>query len=377
MKKKLYFIRLLKIVCLILCVTVLSGVCLSLCFFYDYTGILMTGLYREPEDTLDVVILGASEAFVDYSAAYAYDLYGYTSYPYAWDAATGELYEAQVREILQRQNPKWILVEINGILYDDYEDATNPHSLRAFLDNTPMTANKLRTILKHVPLAEQYQYFFPLAKYHENWKIAYDQGGRLKDLLSIKMNGSVLKGNVTHILPYNAPATRDVTQDYSTEPLEPQSQEYLISFLEFCKENNLENVLFVRFPHIIASDWNYARFRRCNEAERIINEYGFDFINLERDNADIGIDFAADFYNEDHLNYIGQQKLTAYLGRILTEEYGVEESSLTSEQKANWDKAAEYINLFYDFCDEAMRTGKHDVYYETRALIEQLSLRKS
>jgi len=103
----------------VLCVAVLSSACLSLCFFYDYTGILMSGLYKEPKNSVDVVLLGASEAYIDYSAAYAYDLYGYTSYPYAWDAATGELYEAQVRELLRRQDPKWIVVEINGILYDD------------------------------------------------------------------------------------------------------------------------------------------------------------------------------------------------------------------------------------------------------------------
>ena len=117
--KKINRMRFLKILCLVLCVAVLSSACLCLCFFYDNTGILMTGLYQEPENSLDVVILGASEAYIDYSAAYAYDLYGFTSYPYAWDAATGELYEAQVRELLRRQDPEWIVVEINGILYDD------------------------------------------------------------------------------------------------------------------------------------------------------------------------------------------------------------------------------------------------------------------
>lgn len=372
MKKNVSFLRLVKLLCLVLCVVLLSGVCLSLCFYYDYTGIVMSGLYKEPEDSLDVVILGASEAFIDYSAAYAYDLYGFTSYPYAWDAATGQLYEAQVRQLLERQDPKWIVVEINGLLYDDVKEVTSEASLRAFLDHTPMSMNKVRTIFEYAPAEDWYRYFFPLAKYHGNWKIAYDQGGRLKDLLSIKMNGSVLKGYVTHVRPFDAPETRDVTNDYSTEPMEPQAQAYLISFLDFCRENGLENVLFVRFPHIIASDWNYGRFRRCNEAERIIQEYGYDFVNLERDYEEIGLDFKTDFYNEDHLNFRGQQKLTKYFGQILVEEYGVGKSDLTPEQQKDWENAGQYIRKFHDFCAACEENEYYDVYYETRALIEQL-----
>lgn len=356
-----------------LCVAVLSSACLSLCFFYDYTGILMSGFYKEEKNTLDVVILGASEVFSDYSAAYAYDLYGYTSYPYAWDAATGELYEAQVRELLRRQNPEWIVVEINGILYDRAEDATNPHSQRSFLDNTPMSLNKLRTIFKYVLPENRYEYLFPLSKYHANWKRAYDQGGLMKDLLSVRMNGSVLKGVVTNVCRFDAPITRDVTGDFSTEPLEANSEEYLRSFLQFCKEEGLENVLFVRFPHIIADDWNYRRFRRCNQAEQIIREYGYDFVNLERDHAEVGLDFTKDFYNEDHLNYMGQQKLTACFGKILTEQYGVGKSELTPGEKKNWDTAAAYIREFYNFCEDAMENGRYDVYYETRDLMRQLS----
>lgn len=376
MKNKLIWTRIAKILCLLLCVLILSGACLSLCFYHDYTGILMAGLFREPEDTVDVVILGASEAYIDYSAAYAYDLYGFTSYPYAWDAATGMLYEAQVKEVLKRQNPKWIVVEINGILYDEVKDATNPNSLRIFLDHTPIGVNKLQTMAQFAPREDWYHYLFPLAKYHENWKNAYDQGGLLRDLLSVKKNGSVLKGYVTNVMPYDAPESRDVSQDFSTEPLEPNSEAQLISFLEFCRENNLDNVLFVRFPHIIASDWNYQRFQRCNQAEAIIESYGFPFVNMERDYKDIGLDFAADFYNDDHLNFMGQQKLTAYFGKILTEEYGLQPSVLTPQVQENWKKSAEYIRLFHDFCRERMENGQYDVYYETRAILEQLEARK-
>ena len=97
---------------------------------------------------------------------------------------------------------------------------------------------------------------------------------------------------------------------------------------------------------------------------------------MERDYKDIGLDFAADFYNDDHLNFMGQQKLTAYFGKILTEEYGLQPSVLTPQVQENWKKSAEYIRLFHDFCRERMENGQYDVYYETRAILEQLETRK-
>lgn len=135
-------------------------------------------------------------------------------YPYAWDAATGMLCEAQVWEVLKHQNPKWIAVENNGILYDDVKDATNPNSLRIFLDHTPMGVNMLLTMAQFAPRENRYHYLFPLAKYHGNWKTANDQGSLLRDLLSVKKNGFLLN-YVMNVMPYDVPEDPEVQPDVS------------------------------------------------------------------------------------------------------------------------------------------------------------------
>lgn len=38
------------------------------------------GFYKEPENTIDVMMIGASEVYADYSATEAWKNYGYTSY---------------------------------------------------------------------------------------------------------------------------------------------------------------------------------------------------------------------------------------------------------------------------------------------------------
>lgn len=378
MRKKRLIQRCVKLLCLLLSVLLLSSLCTTMCLIYDNNKTTLAGFYAEPKNSLDVVLLGASEVFSGFSSAYAYEQYGFTSYPLGLDATTSTLYESELKEILKRQKPQWIVVEINGLLYDDPAMHTDEGALRRYLDNIPLSVNKVETILEKVPREEWLHYLFPLSKYHSNWKGMPDQLGRIKSIWTFYLRGhSLLRGNVTNGIITPSPEMRAIAGNYSTAPLEPQSEQHLRALLQFCRDNELDNVLFVRFPHAVCSDWSYGRFQRCNEAERIIRENGFDFINMERDYEEIGLDFSTDFYNEDHLNAYGQKKLTAYFGSILAERYVTEPGALTRHQKESWDASAEYIRLFYEYYDERTKQGIQDTYWETCDLISELDSRKA
>lgn len=371
MKKNIVLMRLCKLLCLLLCLVLLSGLAADLSQYYDHNVYKLDAFYAEPKNTLDVVLLGASEVFTDFSSGYAYDLYGFTSYPYALDSNPGALYEAQLREILRCQNPKKIVVEINGFLYEETDPLKASGSLRRLVNNIPFTWNKVDTILKNANKEDMYFVFFSLAKDHERWKEWDTQWDQFLERLHFRRNGSVLKGNLTTLNTYRGPDHRDVSGDEATAPLEPVSESCLRSFLEFCKEEQVDNVIFVRFPHVIATDENYERFCRGNEAGRIIEEYGFEYLNLEKEFYQIGLE-PEDFYNEDHMNIYGQQKFTDYFGRILAEEYGIMETKLAQGQYHIWDKAALYTRRFYELADQRMQKDIGSSMYENRELMEIL-----
>ena len=378
MKKQLFLRRTAKLICLFVLIGLFCDICSTLCSPFDNNKTGLAGFYAEPKDSIDVVLIGASEVFADFSSPYAYALHGFTSYPYALDASSSVLYEAEVREILKRQHPKWIVIEINGLLYDDPSMHTDEGGLRRFLDNIPMSLNKVNTIAENLPRGEWLNYLFPLAKYHSNWKTMYDQLGNLKSIWTFYLRGNtLLKGCVSNSTVVPVPEVSSIAGDYSRAALEPQSEQHLRSFLEFCKEENLTNVLFVRFPHSVSSGWSYGRFQRCNEAQRIIEENGFDFINMERDYQGIGLDFSTDFYNEDHLNVFGQRKFTEYFSCILSEQYGLGPTVLTASQKENWDLSAQYTQRFHQYLAELSRQGVQNTYWETCDLIELLDARQN
>ena len=74
------------------------------------------GFFLEPEDSLDVVLIGASQLYTGYSAPLAWQQYGYTSYPLTVSNIPARLYGSLLTEAVNRQHPKLNVVDIDGFI---------------------------------------------------------------------------------------------------------------------------------------------------------------------------------------------------------------------------------------------------------------------
>ena len=128
----------------------------------------MHGFFLEPEDSLDVVLIGASQLYTGYSAPLAWRDYGFTSYPLAVSNIPSRLYGSLLTEAVNRQHPKLIVVDIDGFLTDEDPEKLEAN-LRKWLDNMPWSRNKIETIRTCVPAELQTSFYFNIAKYHANW----------------------------------------------------------------------------------------------------------------------------------------------------------------------------------------------------------------
>ena len=126
--------------------------------------------YLEPKNSLDVMILGASETFIDYCAPLAWQHAGFTSYPLAVSAAQGTMYPSMLREAAKRQSPTVYVVEVNGFLYtEDERKELGKAATREWLDTLPLSHNKVQAINECVQ-GKRLSYYVPLLKYHDNWR---------------------------------------------------------------------------------------------------------------------------------------------------------------------------------------------------------------
>lgn len=361
MRKKAFATRTVKIGCFLL--TVL----LSLTFLQAYglrrldqNCARLKGYYHQPPQALDVVLLGASEVYTGYSAGRAYEKYGFTSYPYATESITAEGTLLALKEIVRTQTPRLILIEPNAYLYKEDKNEYHDGHIRKLLDNVPLNRNKAAYIDRNVPGEEQREYYAPLIKYHGMWK-EYPRQGK-KVLLSVAqdcLNAYPLKGYHTRtemFQPKEKILNNKVLKENKKEKLNPNYEKKLIELLDYCREQQL-NVVFFRTPHLVYHG-TYGRVKRSNRAAELINSYGYDYLNLEKEWDKIGIDLSADFYNYDHLNIYGTVKFTDYLCRILHDRYRIDKRTPEGSARQEWEDASTAFNKLYRYADEWMRAGK-------------------
>lgn len=130
-------------------------------------GIRVKNFYLQKQNSLDVVLIGASTSYTDFAAPVAWKEYGYTSFSLGTPSAPMGLAKSMLQEVRENQKPKVIAIDINGILYNDKEESRDSF-LRVWLDNMPYNINRLNAINELVPESDRMSYYIPLIKYHTN-----------------------------------------------------------------------------------------------------------------------------------------------------------------------------------------------------------------
>lgn len=375
MKRKI--IRAVKVFSLLLAVA-LTALALQefvLCHA-DHNRQRIKGFYEEDEQSLDVVYLGGSEVYADLAPGYAYSQSGVTSYLFATQANSIINYKSQLKNILSRQKPKLIVIELNGAVYGNDGESRKDASLHNYADNVPLDPVKLEWVSKNITENRE-EYLFPLLKYHSIWSDFPENMKYQKTIIGDRLRGcTYLKGmlNETSVFKSTQRSMNRMLPKSakSKKPLAADDEAALRDLLDYCKSEKLTNVVFTRFPHIVVMR-TFERFERGNTVGDIVAEYGYDFLNLERDVEQTGLNEATDYYNLDHLNIYGQKKFTAYLTDYLKKHYSLSPGKLTDSQKSEWETCASYYDAYYRYSDDLIKKGERLELSEDCDLIDKLN----
>ena len=355
--KKVYWKRAIKFAALMV------PVVLSVLFLQKYVFVYcdvnterIEKFYAEEKDSLDVVFIGASEVHAGYSPGYAYDKYGYTSYMYTMDGNIGSLYKAQLNEILSQQSPEVIFVEAYGFIVPE-EALDDEDQLRIFVESIPGSENKWNTIMEF-HYDNKLSCLFPFIKYHGDVYVAKNRVSYLYDNRKNMASPLLLKGKMTQTEIFDGPGDLAVANENNSH-INAGCEAYLRELLQYCREKNLKNVVFLNFPRYFQNENNNDLLSRVENVRQIVESYGFDFIDLHQEKEQIGLDHGTDFYNSHHLNVYGQQKVTDYLGSIVMDRYGLVPREQTAENKARWQDSAFFSGVFYEVAQELIAAGEN------------------
>lgn len=272
------------------------------------SGYTAGGILGEDFDTIDVLVMGDSNAAQGISPMQWYCDNGITGYTYAsgWLSVYNIYY--RLRSIYEEQTPK-VVVLCTDVVYSRMGDETE---LQAAIGD----------------ITDE---LIPLVRFHDNWKDLtldnlfeehdYSWRDTNKGFTPITDVGSSLRGDYMY-------------DDGSREPISFLVRLYLERIVTLCEEHDSE-LLLITVP--ASSSWNLARH---NGVQGFADEYGLTYLDYNMADLNPGIDWRTDTPDGgSHLNVLGAQKLTGALGTYLMENYDLEDHR-GQPGFESWDKDA-------------------------------------
>ena len=267
----------------------------------------IVGIKSEEDNTIDYLVVGDSEAYSSISPMEIWEEKGFTGYNLGKPSITIQRSYKIFLDAIENQSPKVVLVESNFL----FRNKGMVNDFDYFFGNL---------LTKH----------FGIFETHSNWKTM------LSNIINRKNEGVVyilnpLKGYsyIVDTKPYTKGDYIVKTNKRAT--ILPQQKSIFDDFVNTCKENNIQMILYsIPSPH----NWSYARH---NVLSDLAHEHSIEFLDLNFNVSDIGINWAKDTYDAgDHMNYHGAKKVTKYIAN-----YFEKNTSLTSKKGnkdyAKWD----------------------------------------
>ncbi|MDD6022180.1 MAG: hypothetical protein ACI4GA_01935 [Acutalibacteraceae bacterium] len=340
------------IVCSALFLSILSSVLCYFSYFFRFeenekATEIIKGFYALDENTTDIVFIGGSSFYRAVSAPKLYNDFGYTSYIFAAPSFYFDAAESIIRSVRRTQNPSLYVLDIRRFykramweITGETEPIEKQRSRMSYIvNNMPLSPERAMLIHKFYNEkvgAKEIEWQFDYLRTHNNWKerTPEDFKNFLKETLNYKTinkhpyYGTISCSTVVHFDDIDLSQYK-MTATISDELLEPLNET-----LDYIRKNNL-NVLFMSPPYPISEKY-YAY-------EKFVGEYlearGFNFLSGNEKANEIGVDFYTDFYDDEHVNALGSEKFTTYLGNYIKQNYDIKNVALTESQQKDWERA--------------------------------------
>ena len=300
--------------------------------------LIILDFYGEEKNSLDMVMIGGSNVYRYWSPMKAYGKYGFTSYCYAASAMDPSVVLPSIKDVMERQKPKLILIEARPFLEGKMDRQLNS-DLRNTTDSWDIDLDRIKAV-KYICDANKFVYedrkllYFDFIQYHDNYEALTD------------LNHWKLFNNRSHLSKYQngfykgfAIASKykeieDPRTKISTDcnELNEIQEKLLIDVLEYSKELGPDTeLIFVASPY----GFKKKEFKQLNEIAGIVDSYGVEFVNSNLYLDDMEMDYSTDFYNNKHVNILGAEKYTSFLA-----DYLVQRNTLPDHrgEYTDWDE---------------------------------------
>lgn len=271
--------------------------------------------YKTEKNTVDVLIAGSSTLLVGLSPLELWEDYGIVAHTRASTVQAPPVTWLNIKEAYRYQKPKVVVMGITS-LFLDYDYNANEPYLRRGLDFKRLSADKLKAVYEVVKRSDSQHildYIFPIFRYHDRWKEL-----QWTDIYNLQYRRDFMRGQYPVYRARKIDARDRVDKTVPPEKENTDSWLFYQDAIEYCRSQGSE-VIVVNMPD---DRWTYGRYQTAKKLTEGCGAAYIDF-NLEEPLREMEIDWESDFYDPHHLNPVGAQKTTKYLGDYLVKHYDI------------------------------------------------------
>ncbi len=280
--------------------------------------IYMKAFYEQEKDSIDVLILGSSRAWVDIEPTILWDQYGITSFGLGASCQSVCSSFFYLKEAIKTQKPEVVVFEGSGFKPGVGEtDIYRQNSLFSM----KLSLNKLDAIKAIVPERKRTKFLFEYIYYHNRYS-------------SLTIDDYMKQYKAVNRLPYPDykvfKGSSDLfwTQDFSGEnlyvenrgerlPLDEKAVEYYEKIIDLCRDNEIALITIIS-PY---AGYNSNDAAYYNSSSDLASEHNIPFINFNEHLTELSLDPAQDYAEASHLNWCGTKKFSVFLGDYLMNHY--------------------------------------------------------
>lgn len=241
-------------------------------------------LSAAPDHSLDVLVTGDSESYTSVSTMELWKDYGMAIYNCGQGAQRIQETYYLLKHALRNQKPELVIIETNALFRDP-----------GMMKNVQLV------------LAETIRYYMPVFRYHNLWKLLFDDPKPERvDYLGFQIRAG-----------RKAYSGKEYMKETEKKREIPCFVRYYLDEIRTLCERNGVKLLFVSAP----SPKNH-NYKRHNAVETYADGNQIPYLDLNLKLQELGINWETDSYDGgDHLNLSGAKKVTKYLGEYLKANY--------------------------------------------------------
>ena len=286
--------------------------------------------YKEPKNSLDAVIIGASQAYDSWAAPVAFSQYGMAVWSFCCPRLPAQALIYFAEEVRKQQPEALLIVNLN--IFNNTE--VNDININWSTNHLPYSLNRIKMIRGLSAEAgystlDQLQFIFPMVSFHSRWPnlssfYFTNNSNGLKSAMSSKIHFS-----------QSVDISGDYRKDASSGTLDPKKEAILDELLKYFDRNQIKPV-FVSVPEALAEKEDFIS--ELNTIENIVREHGYECLDFLDGIEETGVRTDTDFTDPRHMNVHGTLKITKTLARYLSEHYDLSDKRARPEYQS-WDSS--------------------------------------